>query len=81
MAGFIGGSMTPRWMRNGFIYLLIVVAFVAIFFTMFTDGKGSEEIPITEVIRMAERGQIETIEVRADDLTILTTRGERYKAR
>ena len=29
--------MNSRFMRNGFIYLLIVVAVIAIFFTLFSD--------------------------------------------
>ena len=73
--------MNPRWMRNGFIYLLIVVAVIAIFFTLFSDVSGPREVPITEVIRMAQRGQIEAIEVRGDKLTIFTTRGETLSSR
>jgi len=68
--------MNSRWMRNGFIYLLIVVAVIAIFFTLFSDVSSSREIPIDDVVRMAKRGQIETIEVRGDRLTIIDTRGE-----
>ncbi len=58
--------MNSRWMRNGFIYLLIVVAVIAILFTLFSDVSGSREVPIDEVISMAKRGQIETIEVHGD---------------
>jgi cell division protease FtsH len=68
-------------MRNGFIYLLIVVAVIAIFFTLFSDVSGSREIPIDDVVSMAKRGQIETIEVRGDRLTIITTRGESLTSR
>jgi len=73
--------MNSRWMRNGFIYLLIVVAVIAIFFTLFSDVSGSREIPIDDVVSMAKRGQIETIEVRGDRLTIITTRGETLTSR
>ena len=68
--------MNSRWMRNGFIYLLIVVAVLAIFFTLFSDLNGAKEVPINEVISMAKAGHIETIEVRGDTLTIETTRGD-----
>ncbi|MCH7554139.1 MAG: ATP-dependent metallopeptidase FtsH/Yme1/Tma family protein [Chloroflexi bacterium] len=68
--------MNSKWMRNGFIYLLIVVAVIAILFTLFSDVSGSREVPIDEVISMAKRGQIETIEVSGDVLTIITTRQE-----
>ena len=68
--------MNSRWMRNGFIYLLIVVAVLAIFFTLFSDLNGPREVPINEVISMAKAGYIETIEVRGDTLIIETTRGD-----
>ena len=73
--------MNSRWMRNGFIYLLIVVAVIAILFTLFSDVSGSREVPIDEVISMAKRGQIETIEVHGDALTIITTRQETLTSR
>jgi cell division protease FtsH len=73
--------MNSRWMRNGFIYLLIVVAVIAILFTLFSDVSGSREVPIDEVISMAKRGQLETIEVHGDGLTVITTRQETLTSR
>lgn len=73
--------MNSRWMRNGFIYLLIVVAVIAILFTLFSDVSGSREVPIDEVISMAKRGQIETIEVHGDALTVISTRQEALTSR
>ena len=73
--------MNSRWMRNGFIYLLIVVAVIAILFTLFSDVSGSREVPIDEVISMAKRGQIETIEVHGDGLTVISTRQETLTSR
>ena len=73
--------MFSRWMRNSFIYLLIVVAVIAIFFTLYSDAGGSKEIPIDEVISMAQRGSIETIEINGDRLTIYTNRGETFTSR
>jgi cell division protease FtsH len=68
-------------MRNGFIYLLIVVAVIAILFTLFSDVSGSREVPIDEVISMAKRGQIETIEVHGDGLTVITISQETLTSR
>ena len=69
-------------MRNSFIYLLIVVAIVAIFFTLFSDPLGgSREIPISEVVRMAGSGELETIEVSGDRLTVTSTNGETMTSR
>ena len=74
--------MSPRLLRNGFIYLLITVAVLAIFFTLFSDSLGgSEEIPINEVISRSIRGEVEKIEVRNDRLTVFTTSGETFASR
>ena len=67
-------------MRNSFIYLLIVVAVIAIFFTLFSDMSGGD-VPINEVMDLAQRGGIEAIEVRGDSLTVFTTSGETVTSR
>ncbi len=74
--------MNSRWMRNSFIYLLIIVAVIAIFFTLFSEPLGgSKEVPISQVISMAARDDIETIEVRGENLTITTTGNETFTSR
>ena len=74
--------MSPRLMRNSFIYLLITVAVLAIFFTLFSDTLGgTQEIPVSEVISRSVRGEIERIEVRGDRLAVFTTSGESYSSR
>ena len=74
--------MNSRFMRNGFIYLLIVVAVIAIFFTLFSDVPGgSKDLYITEVVAMAKRGDIDTIEVSGDRLTIIDTQQQTYTSR
>ena len=74
--------MSPRLMRNSFIYLLITVAVLAIFFTLFSDTLGgSQEIPVSEVISRSVRGEIERIEVRGDRLAVFTTSGDSYSSR
>ena len=74
--------MNPRLMRNSLIYLLIIVAVLAIFFTLFSNPLGgSSEIPISEVVNMAARGDVELIEVSGDRLTIFSTSGETLMSR
>ena len=69
-------------MRNSIIYLLIIVAVMAVFFTLFRDPLGgSEEIPISEVVSMTARGQVESIEVQGEKLTIRTATGETFTSR
>ena len=74
--------MSSRWMRNSFIYLLIIVAVIAIFFTLFSEPLGgSREIPISQVIDMVAASSVDTIEVKGDKLTIITTSGETFISR
>ncbi len=69
-------------MRNSFIYLLVIVALAAIFFTLLPDSLGrSQEMPISSVISMAFRNEIDTIEVKGENLNVLTTRGEVFTSR
>ena len=69
-------------MRNGFIYLLILVAIIAIFFTFFSGSiGGNKEISISDVIRMAGSGELESIEVGGDKLTVLSNSGETFESR
>lgn len=65
--------MDPRSMRSMFIYLLIIVAVMAIFFTVFSDPfKGSTEVPVTKIITLASEGRLKSIEVRGDSLDAVT---------
>ena len=74
--------MSSRWIRNSFIYLLIAVAVIAIFFTLFSEPLGgSEEISISEVISWAKMGRLESIEIGGDKLTVVTISGETFTAR
>ena len=68
-------------MRNIFIYLLIAVAVVAIFFTMFDNVGESREVRLDEVMQMARDGDIEMITVSGDKLTVTTTLGETFTSR
>ena len=74
--------MKTRWMRSSFIYLLILVAVVAIFYTFFSGSMGSSnEIPITEVVSLAASGDVDLIEVDKDSLTVSLTNGNVYTSR
>ena len=68
-----------RWMRNSFIYLLIIVAVIAIFFTMMGSIGGTEEMDFSDVLALANEGQIQKIEVQGEKLTVYTG-GEKFKS-
>jgi cell division protease FtsH len=65
--------MTGRWLRNGFIYLLILVAVIAIVFTLFgTGGESKEEIqPADFVADVQAQGKegFESVEVDGNNVT------------
>ena len=73
--------MNTQWIRNSFVYLLIIVAVVAIFFTFFRAPSGSQDIPISQVIQMAKDRQIASIEINEDSLKITDSGGRTYSSR
>ena len=73
--------MYSRWLRNSFIYLLILVAVIAIVFSFFQPGGGSPTKELGTVIQDAKTGQIKQIEIQGDTLNIVRKDGEKYKSR
>ncbi len=67
-------------MRNSFIYLLIIIAVIAIFFTMLGGFGGTPEMDFSQVLELAKQEQIQKIEVDGEKLTV--TRGsEKFNSR
>ena len=62
--------MGSRWFGNAFIYLIIFVAVVAIFFTLFSSGDAAEETDLTTILSMAKTEQISKIVVDGDRLLV-----------
>ena len=74
--------MTSRWMRNSFIYLLILVAVIAIVVSFFRPPSGTESKNLSEIIGLARNGQVESIEAQGDSLTVHLKNDQRtYKSR
>ena len=55
--------MYGRWLRNSFIYLLIVVAIVAVVFTLLPSGSGKVDQPLQQFIEDAKAGRVQNVEV------------------
>ena len=55
--------MYSRWLRKGFIWLLMVVAAIAIGFVFFSGGDSKQEVPFGQLVQDIEGGLIETLEV------------------
>ena len=75
--------MGSRWMRNTFIYLLIVVAVVAIVWSLLAPRSSSPETKsIGEVVTLAQQGDVQAIEVSGANLTVrLKGDSQEYKSR
>jgi len=73
--------MDPRWLRNSFIYLLILVAVIAIFFTVFPPASPSQPMDLSTVIDSAKKGQVDRIEVQGDSLKVVMLNKETYTSR
>ena len=52
--------MSSRWLRNSFIYLLILVAVVAIVFSFFRNGDSPKTMLSSEVVANARDGKLKS---------------------
>src|SRR6266571_1292890 len=69
--------MGSRWMRNSFVYLLILVAVIAIVVAFFRPSSGSSsKEDFSAVIRDAKAGTVQKIEVNGDDLKVSVQDGD-----
>ncbi len=73
--------MSSRWLRNGFIYVLILVAVVAIVYSVFGQSEGTETKEFSQVITDAKDQVISEIKVSGDSLTVTKEDGTEYKSR
>src|SRR6266511_4207060 len=62
--------MYSRWLRNSFIYLLILVAVIAIVFSFFQPGGGSPTKDLGTVIQDAKTGQVKQLEIQGDTIKV-----------
>ena len=69
-----------RWLRNSFVYLMIIIGVIVIFYTLMDFG-GDDEEPVSRVISLAKNNQLEKIEVNGDNLTVYRISGETFKSK
>ena len=64
--------MDTRWLRNSFVYLLILVAAVALFFSFFPQGdRGSKNsVGITDVAQQVRAGNVREIVLEGESVTV-----------
>ena len=75
--------MSSRWFRNSFVYLLILVAVAALFFSIFQTPSETPMMSLGELADAARAGRVEEIRVSGDELTVTLKDGEgqEYKSR
>lgn len=59
-----------QWFRNGFVYLLILVALAALFFNIFQPQKPAAAIPVSKVAQDVQNGLVRKISVNQATLTV-----------
>ena len=59
-----------RWLRNGVVYLLVIVGMIVIFYTLLPSFGASNDVPLTTVVAMAKNDEIREIAVDGRKLTI-----------
>jgi cell division protease FtsH len=74
--------MGSRWMRNSFVYLMILVAVIAIVVVFMRGGDDSKEsADLSTVISEAKAGSIDKIVVKNNSLEVTRKDGSEYKSR
>ena len=65
--------MDTKWLRNSFVYLIILVAIIALFFTVVQQGGTPDVKPIAlnDLAQRIQRHEIKSIEV-TDDRVLAT---------
>lgn len=75
--------MDTKWLRNSLVYLIILVAVIALFITVSSGASEKEgtSVPMNEVAAGVREGTIRKITVTEDKLTFEKNDGKRYTAR
>ena len=60
-----------RWLRNSFVYLLVIIGVLVIFYTLLPSFGNRNEIPLTTVVKMAENNEVREIIVDGRKLTVI----------
>jgi cell division protease FtsH len=74
--------MSSRWLRNSFIYLLILVAVIAIVVSFFRGGDSTKNLTFSDVVAAGRDGKLKSIEISGQSLNVtLKNDTAHYKSR
>ena len=73
--------MKPNWTRNAFVYLLIIVAAVALFLGISPmSNSGPKEMDMSTLAEKIKAGEVKSVVIRDDNLTVTTNDEEVYRS-
>ena len=59
-----------RWLRNSFVYLMIIIGVIVIFYTLLPSFSARSEEPLTTVVAMAKNNDLREIIIDGRKLTV-----------
>ena len=62
--------MSSGWMKNGFVYFLILVAVIALFFSLFSPQTTQSELELTVLAQQVSNGDVERMIVSGDEVKV-----------
>src|SRR5215216_5439803 len=73
--GRVPPRMDTKWLRNSFVYLIILVAIIALFFTVVQQGGTTDvkQIALNDLAQRIKRSEIKSIEVTDDRVVAVAT--------
>ena len=73
--------MTPHWLRNTIVYLVVAIAIIMVFYTFVNGSSGGGERSISSVVQLAQDGRVDSIVVSGDTLSVTTNEGQVFTSR
>src|SRR5437773_8097276 len=55
-----------KWLRNSFVYVIIMAEVLVLLFVFLGQNKGSQEVTISEVVAQVKAGAVDTITTHED---------------
>ena len=68
--------MGSGWTRNGFVYLLILVAAAALFFSLFPQRQESNAVDISQVAQWIREDKASSVEIQGERVTVTLKDGQ-----
>ncbi len=66
----VEAALNSGWARNGFVYLLILIAAAALFFGIFPPTQRAQSVDITTLAQWVSKGEVKRIVVSGEDLRV-----------